>query len=70
MLLIFVFQGSQLFLYGNMSNRTAYGVINLEGYEACCGKTKDKHYYFHVVPPRKDIKMISFYADYECERER
>lgn len=63
-------QNCQLFLYGNMSNTTAYGVINIEGFEICRGKTKDKRYYFHAVPPSKDSKMISFYADYDCERER
>ena len=63
-------QSGQLFLYGNMSNRTAYEVINISGYEIFRGKTKDKRYYFQAVPPRKDLRTVSFYADYESERER
>ena len=53
-----------------MSNTTAYEVINVSGYEVCRGKTKDKRYFFHTTSTKRDSKSISFYADYESERER
>ena len=53
-----------------MSNTTAYEVINVSGYEVCRGKTKDKRYFFHTTSAKRDSKSISFYADYESERER
>ena len=54
-----------------MSNTTADGVLNLLNYyEICRGKSKDKKYYFQVVPTSKDLKIVNFYVEFSAERER
>ena len=64
-------QNCRLFFYANMSNTTADGVINLLNYyEICRGKSKDKKYYFQVVPTSKDLKIVNFYVEFSAERER
>ena len=53
-----------------MSNRTAQGVLNIEGYEISKGKSKEKRHYFQAVPPLKHQKIVNFYAETEIDRER
>ena len=53
-----------------MADRTALGVLNLEGYEVVNGKTKDKKYYFDIVPKFTTLKTVHFYTETEIERER
>lgn len=53
-----------------MANRTAQGVLNLQGYEISCGRSKEKRYYFHAVPKDISLKTINFYTEFDSERER
>ena len=65
-----VLKAHQLFYYGKMSHTTAYGVMNLTGYELCQGKTKEKKFYFQAVPPSRDMRVYHFYAETEGARQR
>ncbi len=60
----------QLFYYGKMSHRTAYGVMNLHGYKVLRGKTKEKKFYFSAVPADKSQKEYNFYTETDAERDR
>ena len=65
-----VLKSHQLFYYGKMSHTTAYGVMNLRGYQILCGKSKDKKYYFNAVSPDKGMREFHFYTETEGDRER
>ena len=65
-----VLKEHQLFYYGKMTHTTAYGVMNLTGYEVCRGKTKETKYYFQAIPPRREMRVYSFYAETEGDRQR
>lgn len=65
-----VLKAHQLFYYGKMSHRTAYGVINLQSYQVVRGKAKDKKFCFSIVPVDKSLKEYSFYTETDAERDR
>lgn len=65
-----VLKDHQLFYYGKMSHTTAYGVMNIKDYSVVCGKSRDKKFYFNVLPPGKDLREYKFYTETEGDRER
>ncbi len=65
-----VLKSHQLFYYGKMSHRTAYGVLNLDGYRVVRGKSKEKKFCFSIVPADKSEKEYHFYTETDVERDR
>lgn len=65
-----VLKACQLFYYGKMTHTTAYGVMNLKGYEATIGHNKVGKFYLQANPPSSDKRTYYFFAESEGERER
>lgn len=63
-------KSNQLFYYGEMSETTAYGVMDLNGYQISCGAHKSGRHYFTAVPPRDSMRTFYFFAESERERAR
>ena len=65
-----VLKCNQLFYYGEMSETTAYGVMDLTGYHVDCGAKKSGKHYFTAIPPLNSLRTFYFYAESERERSR
>ena len=61
---------NQLFYYGEMSETTAYGVMNLTGYRIGSGSEKSGKYYFTAYPPDDSWRTFYFFAESDAERTR
>lgn len=65
-----ILQCAQLFYYGEMSETTAYGVMDLTGYHFNCGMHKSGKYFFTAEPPVDTMRTFCFFAESEGERAR
>ena len=65
-----ILKHSQLFYYGTMSETTAYGVMDLSGYQVSCGTEKSGKYYFAAIPPLERMRTFYLFAESEGERTR
>ena len=53
-----------------MSETTAYGVMDLSGYQVSSGMVKPGKYYFTANPPAVTMRTFYFFAESEGERTR
>lgn len=53
-----------------MSETTAYGVMDLSGYQVSCGTEKSGKYHFAALPPLDNMRTFYFFAESEGERNR
>lgn len=60
----------QLFYYAEMSETTAYGVMDLTGYQINCETHKAGKYFFTAQPPIDTMRMFCFFAESEGDRDR
>lgn len=65
-----ILKANQLFYYGEMSETTAYGVMDLAGYTFTSGASKSGKYYFSASPPRDSLRTFYFFVESEGERSR